>query len=72
MNRAKQQLKASMAFQNDGTSAVCDEIGRQIVTNGSRLHPLELNTLIEVRPLPCGSCTARFCCVLRVLNITVW
>lgn len=47
VERAKNQLKASMLFQNDGTTAVCDEIGRQMLTYGRRMYAAELDARIE-------------------------
>jgi len=47
VSRAKQQLKASMAFQNDGTTATCDEVGRQVLSFGKRVHPVERDASIE-------------------------
>lgn len=44
--RAKNQLKASLAFANDGTTAVCDELGRQMLSHGRRVTPAELDTAI--------------------------
>jgi hypothetical protein len=35
--RAKAQFKAAWLFQNDGTTAICDEIGRQMLTYGRRM-----------------------------------
>ncbi|KAF2454618.1 mitochondrial processing peptidase beta subunit [Lineolata rhizophorae] len=37
--RAKAQLKASMLLSLDGTTAVAEDIGRQIITTGRRLSP---------------------------------
>lgn len=45
--RAKNQLKAAMVFANDGTTATCDEIGRQVLQRGSRVSPVELDASIE-------------------------
>merc|ERR1711907_212328 len=40
VERAKNQLKTTLAMQLDGTSAACEDIGRQVLTYGRRL-PLE-------------------------------
>jgi len=47
VERAKNQLKASMLFQNDGTTAVCEEIGRQMLTYGRRMYAAELDARID-------------------------
>jgi processing peptidase subunit beta len=47
VTRAKNQLKASLAFSNDGTTAVCDELGRQMLSHGRRVNPVELDTAIS-------------------------
>lgn len=44
--RAKAQLKASLLLSLDGTTAVAEDIGRQIVTTGRRLEPPELEKAI--------------------------
>ena len=40
--RAKSQLKASILLSLDGTTAVAEDIGRQIITTGRRLTPEEV------------------------------
>lgn len=40
VDRAKNQLKTTLAMQLDSTSAACEDIGRQVLTYGRRL-PLE-------------------------------
>merc|ERR1719272_1469524 len=47
VTRAKNQLKAALAFASDGTTAVCDELGRQMLTHGRRVTALELDEQIE-------------------------
>lgn len=47
VERAKNQLKAALAFANDGTTAVCDELGRQMLSHGRRVTPAELDTAIS-------------------------
>ena len=44
--RAKSQLKASILLSLDGTTAVAEDIGRQIVTTGRRLSPEEVERVI--------------------------
>ena len=44
--RAKSQLKASLLLSLDGTTAVAEDIGRQIVTTGRRMDPLEIERVI--------------------------
>lgn len=44
--RAKAQLKASILLSLDGTTAVAEDIGRQIVTTGRRMNPEEVEDLI--------------------------
>jgi mitochondrial-processing peptidase subunit beta len=44
--RAKAQLKASLLLSLDGTTAVAEDIGRQIVTSGRRMDPLEIERTI--------------------------
>ena len=40
--RAKAQLKASLLLSLDGTTAVAEDIGRQIITSGRRMTPEEV------------------------------
>ncbi|CAH0029462.1 hypothetical protein V2G26_011728 [Clonostachys chloroleuca] len=47
VERAKAQLKASILLSLDGTTAVAEDIGRQIITTGRRLSPLEIETRIN-------------------------
>ncbi|CAJ0826442.1 12631_t:CDS:2 [Entrophospora sp. SA101] len=47
VERAKQQLKSSLLLNLDGTTAVAEDIGRQMVTTGKRLTPKELETIIS-------------------------
>ena len=44
--RAKAQLKASILLSLDGTTAVAEDIGRQIVTTGRRLTPEEVERVV--------------------------
>lgn len=44
--RAKAQLKASILLSLDGTTAVAEDIGRQIVTTGRRMDPVEIERVI--------------------------
>ncbi|KAI8874011.1 mitochondrial-processing peptidase subunit beta [Ramicandelaber brevisporus] len=45
--RARQQLKAAMLLSLDGTTAVAEDIGRQIVTTGKRVEPSEVAAMID-------------------------
>jgi processing peptidase subunit beta len=48
IERAKNQLKTTIAMQlGDGTSAVCEDIGRQVLTYGRRLAVEELFARID-------------------------
>ena len=46
VERAKAQLKASILLSLDGTTAVAEDIGRQIVTTGRRMNPEEVERLV--------------------------
>jgi len=45
--RAKQQLKANLLMHLDGTAAVCEDIGRQMLTYNRRITPAELFARID-------------------------
>lgn len=47
VERAKAQLKASILLSLDGTTAVAEDIGRQLVTTGRRMTPSEIERLID-------------------------
>ncbi len=47
VERAKAQLKASVHLSLDGTTAVAEDIGRQLVTTGRRMDPAEIERLID-------------------------
>lgn len=47
VERAKSQLKASMLLTLDGTTAVAEDIGRQIVTSGRRFTPKQIENAID-------------------------
>jgi len=47
VERAKAQLKASILLSLDGTTAVAEDIGRQIVTTGRRMNPGEIERIID-------------------------
>lgn len=47
VGRAKAQLKASLLLGLDGTTAVAEDIGRQIVTSGKRLTPAEIEAKVD-------------------------
>jgi processing peptidase subunit beta len=42
VERAKSQLKASLLLGLDGTTAIAEDIGRQIITTGKRFTPKEI------------------------------
>jgi processing peptidase subunit beta len=44
--RAKAQLKASLLLSLDGTTAVAEDIGRQIVTTGRNMGPAEVERVV--------------------------
>lgn len=46
VERAKAQLKASILLSLDGTTAVAEDIGRQIITTGRRLPTQEIERVI--------------------------
>ncbi len=46
VERAKAQLKASILLSLDGTTAVAEDIGRQIVTTGRRMDSVEIERVI--------------------------
>jgi len=46
VERAKAQLKASLLLSLDGTTAVAEDIGRQIITTGRRLSPQEIERVV--------------------------
>ena len=48
VNRAKQQLKASLLAQLDGTSAVAEDIGRQVLTYNRRVTPHEAFSRVDL------------------------
>jgi len=47
VERAKSQLKAGILLGLDGTTAVAEDIGRQIVTSGKRMTPQEMEAAID-------------------------
>ncbi|KAI5288023.1 hypothetical protein KEM54_005533 [Ascosphaera aggregata] len=46
VERAKAQLKASILLSLDGTTAVAEDIGRQLITSGRRMLPEEIERII--------------------------
>lgn len=46
VERAKAQLKASILLSLDGTTAIAEDIGRQIITTGRRMDPAEIERVI--------------------------
>lgn len=47
VERAKQQLKASLLLNLDGTTAVAEDIGRQLITTGKRHSPKEVESIVS-------------------------
>ena len=47
VERAKAQLKASILLSLDGTTAIAEDIGRQIITTGRRLNPEEVERAVS-------------------------
>ncbi|KAI5292580.1 hypothetical protein KEM55_007701 [Ascosphaera atra] len=47
VERAKAQLKASILLSLDGTTAVAEDIGRQIITTGRRQLPEEIERVVS-------------------------
>ncbi len=47
VERAKAQLKSSILLSLDGTTAVAEDIGRQIVRTGRRMGPGEIERSID-------------------------
>jgi processing peptidase subunit beta len=49
VERAKNLLKTNMLLQLDGTTAVCEDVGRQMLCYGRRMPQNELEARINVR-----------------------
>lgn len=47
VERAKAQLKASILLSLDGTTAVAEDIGRQIITTGRRLSAEDIERTVN-------------------------
>ncbi|KAI1436863.1 mitochondrial processing peptidase beta subunit [Xylaria sp. CBS 124048] len=47
VERAKSQLKAAILLSLDSTSAVAEDIGRQLITTGRRMEPSEIERTID-------------------------
>jgi processing peptidase subunit beta len=47
VERAKSQLKASILLSLDGTTAVAEDVGRQLITTGRRMAPGEIERKID-------------------------
>ena len=49
VERAKNLLKTNMLLQLDGTTPVCEDVGRQMLCYGRRIPQHELEARIDVR-----------------------
>jgi len=47
VERAKSQLKAGLLLGLDGTTAIAEDIGRQLVTSGRRLTPRQIENAVD-------------------------
>ncbi|KAF8585906.1 hypothetical protein K439DRAFT_1409359 [Ramaria rubella] len=47
VERAKSQLKASLLLGLDGTTAIAEDIGRQLVTTGTRFTPKQIENAVD-------------------------
>merc|ERR1711964_658882 len=47
VERAKSQLRASLLLGLDGTTAIAEDIGRQLITTGKRATPQEIEAAIN-------------------------
>ncbi|KAF5362906.1 hypothetical protein D9758_007134 [Tetrapyrgos nigripes] len=47
VERAKSQLKAGLLFSLDGTTAVAEDLGRQLVTTGRRMSPKQIENAVD-------------------------
>jgi len=47
VERAKSQLKASLLLSLDGTTAIAEDIGRQLVTSGRRMSPRQIEFAVD-------------------------
>ncbi|KIJ49532.1 hypothetical protein M422DRAFT_225340 [Sphaerobolus stellatus SS14] len=45
--RAKSQLKSSLLLSLDGTTAIAEDIGRQLVTTGQRMSPEQIERAVD-------------------------
>lgn len=47
VERAKSQLKASLLLTLDGTTAIAEDVGRQLVTTGRRMTPQQIENAVD-------------------------
>jgi len=59
LEEAKTQLKMNLLAHLEGTTSTCEDIGRQMVTYGRRLHPLEYMARIDAVDPKAIQATAR-------------
>jgi processing peptidase subunit beta len=52
VERAKSQLKAALLLGLDGTTAIAEDIGRQIVTSGHRYSPKQIERAVDSVSVP--------------------
>lgn len=61
LNEAKNQLKMNMLSQLDGSTVICEDIGRQVLTYGRRMHPAEVVARIDaVDTTAVKNCATRY------------
>ena len=47
VERAKNQLKASLLLSLDGSTQIAEDVGRQLVTTGSRMTPKQIEFVVD-------------------------
>jgi processing peptidase subunit beta len=64
---ARHALKAACLTGMDGTTALADEIGRQVLYHGRRIHPAEIIARID----DCDAAAVRNCAVKYLQDVDV-